>query len=55
VVDRRLLGTSAPLFDQLVSSQFTIRYEDLDIVVAQRTTAAAPRAQQPAVSQCSEP
>jgi uncharacterized membrane protein len=55
VVDRRLLGTSAPLFDQLVSSQFTIRYEDLDIVVAQRTATAAPRAQQPEVSQCSEP
>jgi uncharacterized membrane protein len=55
VVDRRLLGTSAALFDELVSSQFTIRYEDLDIVVAQRTADAAPRAQQPAVSQCSSP
>jgi uncharacterized membrane protein len=55
VVDRRLLGSSAPLFDELVSSQFTIRYEDLDIVVAERTTAASPRSRQPAVGQCSSP
>jgi uncharacterized membrane protein len=55
VVDRRLLGDSAALFRELVTSEFTIRFDSLDTVVAERTSAARERADAPAQSACSAP
>jgi uncharacterized membrane protein len=55
VVDRRLLGESTTLFRQLVQTEFTIRFESLDIVVAERTTPARHRAEAPAQAECGPP
>jgi uncharacterized membrane protein len=53
VLDRRLLDTKdTALAQDLLSSEFTIRFEQADIVVAQRITPAAPRAEQPAQFEC---
>jgi hypothetical protein len=52
VVDRRLLGDSSSLLQDLLTHEFTVRFEQLDIVVAERTAPARARAEQPDQFKC---
>ena len=52
ILDRRLLGDNSALADDLLSTEFTVRFESLDIVVAERTQPAAPRAVAPPQFRC---
>ena len=52
VLDRRLLGDDTALADDLLATEFTVRFESTDIVVAERTEPAEPRAVQPDQFRC---
>ena len=52
ILDRRLLGDNSALADDLLSTEFTVRFESLDIVVAERTQPAAPRGVAPPQFRC---
>ncbi len=53
ILDRRLLDPkNTALANDLLGSEFTIRFEQSDIVVAERTTPAPPRTEQPAQFEC---
>jgi uncharacterized membrane protein len=52
ILDRRLLGDDSALADDLLSTEFTVRFESLDLVVAERTQPAAPRAEPPPQFRC---
>jgi uncharacterized membrane protein len=56
LLDRRLLGQQGTqLLQELLHDQFTVRFEQSDIVLAQRTKAAPKRLEQPAQFACSAP
>ena len=53
ILDRRLLDPKeSALVNDLIDSEFTVRFEQSDIVVAERTTPALPRTEQPAPFEC---
>ena len=53
VLDRRLFDErGAAVAERLLAGEFAIRYEEMDIVVAQRAVPAAPRAEQPEQFRC---
>jgi hypothetical protein len=56
LLDRRLLDQQGTqLLQELLHDQFTVRFEQSDIVLAQRTKAAPKRLEQPAQFACSAP
>ena len=52
VLDRRLLGADRALADDLLAREFTVRFEENDIIAAERTVSVPPRTDPVAVGRC---